>query len=231
MTPDNRETIPMADEVSLKPKVSCPECHELHQEYKISAHIERHRPCNPPGPDTRACQKGCGRNLNKSDMKEHIDLCDGSLPLPSKKVLGSVTPAVEPPPPVIQKKEEPVPTGKPKLKCPICGIPLKNPKALGGHMGAHRSGRRGAKPVSLSAQTADKPAKRPRRKTGKRVAARRARPGDILPPSPSRVPTSPAGSAGASLREAARQKRTQAQDLLVKASELEKLADRADELL
>lgn len=215
----------MADELTLKPKVSCPECHEPHQEHKISAHIERHRPFNPPGPGTSLCQKGCGRNLTRSDMKEHVELCDGSLPLPSKKVLGSVIPAVEPPP-VIVKKEEPLMKGK--LKCPICNIPLKNSKALGGHMGAHRRGRKPARPT---AQTADKPAKRPARKAGKRVAPGGLRSGGSLPPPPAQVASSKSSAAGASLREAARQKRTVAQRLLTQAVELEKLADRADELL
>ncbi len=226
----------MADEIAIKPKVSCPECHELQPEHKISAHIERHRPFNPPGPGTSVCPKGCGRNLIRSDMKEHVDLCDGSLPLPSKQVLGSVAPAATPPP--IIKKEEPVP-GKMKLKCPICGIPLKNSKALGGHMGAHRSGR-GRKPAKPAAQTAEKPAKRPYRRSGKRVAPRGSRPGGSLPPPPARATKTSAGpsTAGASLREAAQKKLAAAQELILRAtelenqaSELEKLAKRADELL
>jgi hypothetical protein len=159
-------------------------------------------------------------------MKEHAPLCDGTLPLLSKNLSGSVTPPVETPTPIM-KKEEPV-IWKSKKKCPVCGISVKNSKALGGHMGAHRRDRKPAKPT---AQTAVKPAPRPARKAGKRVAPKRLRPGGILPPPPAQVASIKSSSAGGSLREAARQKRTVAQRLIEQAAELEKLAARADELL
>jgi hypothetical protein len=241
MNQATQETLQMADEIALKPKVSCPECQELHPEHKISSHIERHRPFNPPGLGTSVCPKGCGRNLIKSDLKEHVSLCDGSLPLPSKKVLGSVAPAVLEPPPVIMKKEEPVP-GKLKVKCPLCPKLLKSGKALGGHMTAHNK-KRAKKPAIKTAQKAVKPAPRPAKKAGKRVASPRLRPGGILPPPPARATTSAkprsagasllkaASSAGTSLREAASLKRAEAREKLTQATELENLADRVDKLL
>jgi hypothetical protein len=215
----------MADEIELKPKIKCPECPEFFPSTRITSHIESHRPFNPAGPLTNPCPKGCGRNLTKSELKEHVPLCErpvarspGSAPevaLSVPEAPGEKTP---------KKEEEEVAA---KRKCPVCHEMVASGKGFGGHMSKHGKRRKkagGRKPAERAVQ----PLKAIRKSNGRRVARSMAFPraGANLPPAPAlhaRV-DSKLSAIAQNLREAARAKRSEAE-------ELEKMAQRAEELL
>lgn len=75
---------------------ACPECDEdFVAPELLGSHLERHREVGFPmfsktgKPQTKPCPRGCGRHFRtkgggwqRTEMNEHVPLCDGSEPIP-----------------------------------------------------------------------------------------------------------------------------------------------------
>lgn len=145
--------------------VLCPECRMPFPEPRaLSIHIERHREVKPEVRDPRTgkvnsekCPKGCGRHfLRPSEYREHVPLCDGSVPLWRPAVGGTPAPVIEEP---VRKQRRPRKEHKPMVKCPECGEKFNDGRGLYQHRrkgcGRKPAGKAPAKDKGLSGPLGD----------------------------------------------------------------------------
>jgi hypothetical protein len=188
-------------------------------------HLERHREVMKPvvvaGRVTSTeCPNGCGRHfLRPSAYREHVPLCDGSKPLwksPEEKAAPAPAPPVsaekKPEVPIAPPKEEPVATPDKTRECGKCGQSFKYPSWARAHE------------KKCDGKKAE-PAKKPSAAT---------KPTKVKKPAPAaaRAPSmSPNGKIVDELRNKAATFRGEAEALVVKASEIEKIADHLEGIL